>query len=129
MRWQVLILVQDIILLQSRVHILFTMISSRPIMPEIFVTAHSTLIYHCHSKYKSRKQNYLMHYLEIKYDKKRVKWRVRTQFLALPWHHLQVWSWGNDDNPLEGDNEWLTCVKREPYLLHVKDTLVDFEKE
>ena len=25
--------------------------------------------------------------------------------------------------------EWLTRVKREPYLLHVKDTLVAFEKE
>ena len=32
-------------------------------------------------------------------------------------------------SPSEGDDKWLTRVKREPYLLHVKDTLVDFEKE
>ena len=42
---------------------------------------------------------------------------------------LRVWSRGNDDSPSEGDDKWLTRVKREPYLLHVKDTLVDFEKE
>ena len=35
----------------------------------------------------------------------------------------------NDDSPLEGNNKWLTCVKRELYLLHVKDTIVNFEKE
>ena len=44
-------------------------------------------------------------------------------------HHLWVWSWGNDDSPSEGEDKRLTRVKREPYLLHVKDTLVDFEKE
>ena len=35
----------------------------------------------------------------------------------------------DDDSPSEGDDKWLTRVKREPYFLHVKDTLVDFEKE
>ena len=30
---------------------------------------------------------------------------------------------GNDDSPSEGEDKWLTRVKREPYLLHVKDTL------
>ena len=33
----------------------------------------------------------------------------------------------NDDSPSDGDDKWLTCVKREPYLLHVKDTLVHFK--
>ena len=35
----------------------------------------------------------------------------------------------NDDSPSEVDDKWLTRVKREPYLLHVKYTFVDFEKE
>ena len=52
-----------------------------------------------------------------------------TEFSALPCRHLRVWSRGNDDSPSEGDDKWLTRVKREPYLLHVKDTLVDFEKK
>ena len=34
-----------------------------------------------------------------------------------------------DDSLSERDDKWLTQVKREPYLLHVKDNLVDFEKE
>ena len=33
------------------------------------------------------------------------------------------------DSHWEGDDKWLTGVKRKQYLLHVKDTLVDFEKE
>ena len=34
----------------------------------------------------------------------------------------------NNESPSEGDDEWPTHVKREPYLLDVKDTLVDFKK-
>ena len=35
----------------------------------------------------------------------------------------------NDDSPSEGDDKWLTRVKREPYFLQVKDIFIDFEKE
>ena len=41
---------------------------------------------------------------------------------------MRVWSLENDDGPSEEDDKWLTRVKRESYLLHVKDTLVDFEQ-
>ena len=34
----------------------------------------------------------------------------------------------NDNSLTEGDDKWLTRVKREQYLLHVKDTFVDFRK-
>lgn len=34
----------------------------------------------------------------------------------------------DDDRLSEGYDKWLTCVKRETYLLHIKDTHVDFEK-
>ena len=34
----------------------------------------------------------------------------------------------NDNSTSEGDNKWLTHIKREPHILHIKDTLVDFEK-
>ena len=35
----------------------------------------------------------------------------------------------NDNSPSDGDDKWQTRVKREPYLLHLKDTRVDFGKE
>ena len=35
----------------------------------------------------------------------------------------------NYDSPTEGDGKWLARVKIEQLLLHVKDTLVDYEKE
>lgn len=29
----------------------------------------------------------------------------------------------NNASPSEGDEKWLTRVKKKPYLLHIKDTL------
>ena len=70
-----------------------------------------------------------IHYIMLRFDSCSGMKIAGTEFSALPWHHLRVWSLWNDDSPSEEDKKWLIRVMSEPYLLHVKDTLADFEKE
>ena len=75
------------------------------------------------SKTKVKSQKYWTP-RKIQNGKFLIKWQ--NQMIK---HIKRIWSWGNDDSPSEKDDKWLTRDKREPYILHVKDILVDFEKE
>ena len=48
--------------------------------------------------------------------------------IIYPYRHPLL-LWRDDYSPSEGDDKWLSCVKRGPKLLSVKDTIVDVEKE